>query len=356
MVTPMIPNNLYLPSFDFNAHMTKNHRQRQIIGNEMRCLIIDHLNNGLSFKQVSDITKVNYNTVRSIYSAYKKTGLSMKMDTGRRLSKLNNEHKSAICAWIDEDCLLSCKELCAKLFVGYGMDVSESTVRRVLKSFHCTIKRLSLVPENRNSGRSIEERYNFALWYNSKLAEKEKIYFLDEYGIKVWSRINYGYAIRGLRANKTVRSIRSRNYSVCSAMNCEGLHLFKIQDRPYNSESYSEFIRMLIEKLENDGVRGAYFVMDNVAFHKTEQIRNLIRMSGHEIIFLPPYSPFLNPIEEVFNQWKWWIKHGQATNEEELYRLIHVSSENITPQNCSNYFRHMESYLHMCLTRQEIQN
>jgi hypothetical protein len=67
---------------------------------------------------------------------------------------------------------------------------------------------------------------------------------------------------------------------------------------------------------------------------------------------LPPYSPFLNPIEELFNQWKQLIKRAQSTNENELYEAVHTASENISPENCRMYVQHILNSLctYVCIS------
>jgi transposase len=86
--------------------------------------------------------------------------------------------------------------------------------------------------------------------------------------------------------------------------------MFPVQDRPYNIDHFSEFITSLINHLN---VQGAHFVMDNVRFHRSEEVVTLIEAHGHFAVFLPPYSPFLNHIEELFNQWKQLIKKNKKS-------------------------------------------
>ncbi len=142
-----------------------------------------------------------------------------------------------------------------------------------------------------------------------------------------------------------VKAIRSRNYSIATAMNSESLFLFEIQDKFYNSEDFTEFLNKLIHHLSLNGISGAYLIMDNVRFHKTDLVVNLIESHGHKAIFLPPYSQFLNPIENLFNHWKNYIKRSEPQNNDQLYESVHNASEKITPENCANYCRNMESYL-----------
>lgn len=188
------------------------------------------------------------------------------------------------------------------------------------------------------------------------MLEKEKIFFIDEFGIQIHSRVSYGRAVKNIRANKKKAQIRGRNYSVAAAMNVNSLYLFTLQDRPFNADHFIDYIISLIDHLNNDGIRGAHLVMDNVRFHHNRDLIELIRNHGHYAVHLPPYSPFLNPVEELFNQWKHLIKVGQPTNEDELYALVHTSSDEINAEHCRRYVDHMESYLADCLQRNEILN
>jgi transposase len=62
--------------------------------------------------------------------------------------------------------------------------------------------------------------------------------------------------------------------------------------------------------------------MDNVRFHKAPAIITLFKDSVHELVFLLPYSSFLNPIENVFSKWKNYVKLAAANTKDELYTYI----------------------------------
>ena len=157
-------------------------------------------------------------------------------------------------------------------------------------------------------------------------------------GIQIWSRVAGGRAPKGIKASKEVKRIRSRNYSICAAMTSNALYFFEIQDRPYNGEHYLQFIAQLCDYFDHDGITGAYLVMDNVRFHKTQEVRDLIAERGHNALYLPPYSPFLDPIENLFSQWKGIVRSKEPNDETQLY-------EAVTANPCLNYFRNMERYI-----------
>ncbi len=181
----------------------------------------------------------------------------------------------------------------AKCLTEFNISLSQSTVERALKHFHYSFKRVTLVPISRNTPQVIDKRYDYAIDYNRMMVEREKIFFLDETGIQIFSRATYGRSAEGIRAINRVKTIRSRNYSIATAMNNESLFLFEIQDKPYNSEDFAKFLNKLFEHLSLNEISGAYIIMDNVRFHKTELVINLIRSHGHKAVFLPPILHFL---------------------------------------------------------------
>ena len=106
-----------------------------------------------------------------------------------------------------------------------------------------------------------------------------------------------------------------------------------------------QFIRQLCDYLAVDEITDAYLVMDNVRFHRAREVRDLIEERRHNVFYLPPYSPFLDPIENLFSQWKGKVRREEPNDENELYDTVHKTSEEISSDNCLNYFRNMERYI-----------
>ena len=96
--------------------------------------------------------------------------------------------------------------------------------------------------------------------------------------------------------------IRSKNYSVCAIYCKNGMQYHKFTKGSYNGEKFKDYLKIFMEKLKNDSMGHYTFIMDNVRFHKMKIIIDLFKSYGHDILFLPPYSPFLNPIENVFSK------------------------------------------------------
>ena len=84
---------------------------------------------------------------------------------------------------------------------------------------------------------------------------------------------------------------------------------------------------------------GDVVVMDNLASHKSPAVRRAIRKAGAHLLFLPPYSPDLNPIEQAFSKIKHWMRKAAARSRETLWRAVGAILDRITPTECANYFQ-----------------
>jgi transposase len=83
---------------------------------------------------------------------------------------------------------------------------------------------------------------------------------------------------------------------------------------------------------------GDIVVMDNLGSHRGKAVRKAIRKAGARLLFLPPYSPDLNPIEQAFAKIKHWMRCAQKRTIEDACAFIGVLVATITPSECRNYF------------------
>jgi transposase len=84
---------------------------------------------------------------------------------------------------------------------------------------------------------------------------------------------------------------------------------------------------------------GDIVVMDNLGSHKRQVIRRLIRAAGAKLFFLPPYSPDLNPIEQVFAKLKTLLRKADERTVEATWRRIGSLLDCFTPAECANYLK-----------------
>ena len=114
---------------------------------------------------------------------------------------------------------------------------------------------------------------------------------------------------------------------------------YEILDGNGNSEEFCNFIERIEEAIadENAATYQPIIILDNVAFHKTEQVRTTMAARGFEFAFLPPYSPFFNPIENLFSQWQNFVRSVNPNNQDELIQAIHGVNGVVLQEHCHNY-------------------
>ncbi|KII73163.1 hypothetical protein RF11_12494 [Thelohanellus kitauei] len=139
-------------------------------------------------------------------------------------------------------------------------------------------------------------------------------------------------------------------------MSCEGLINFRVEDRHDDSESFQKYLLDILEILKVKQIDEAYLVMNNLQIQNVEHIRNKISEFKHLTLFMPPYSPFLNPVENLFAKWQELVRHSNSRTAAELFSTIETCSASITVTDCFGFYRNMKSYLRDCIQGRPIEN
>jgi transposase InsO family protein len=101
------------------------------------------------------------------------------------------------------------------------------------------------------------------------------------------------------------------------------------------------FRNPLVERLLAPALSsGQVVVMDNLGAHKGERVRELIRERGCELLYLPPYSPDLNPIEEAFSKVKGLVGRAGARTREALIEAMGRALDVVTAEDARGFFEH----------------
>lgn len=319
--------------------------------------VIDSYLADMSPTTIAEVLGMKRTTIYSILSVYRAENRIERLRGGRPRRKiLNEEHRDQIRAWVDEDCSVSLAELARRCHETLHVQVSPKTVDRCLSHFHYSFKRVSLQPERRNDEVALNQRadYAIALLRILSTTPHELIYFLDEVGFSVSMRSRHGRALRGARAVHVVRAIKSRNISIMCSMNKDGIFQYSSQSQAFKTVSFCAALENLFIEFQRHGIHNAVLVMDNAPIHRPADVRSLCERFGHIILYLPPYSPFLNPIENMFSKWKEGVRRSRVVDEPALMEVIEHGATLITANDCGSYFRHMLGFLDRCLSRSPI--
>ena len=107
-------------------------------------------------------------------------------------------------------------------------------------------------------------------------------------------------------------------------------------DQPINGTSFTQWVE---EQLCPTLSPGDIVILDNLSSHKKPSVRNAIRARGARLLFLPPYSPDLNPIEQVFAKLKHLLRKAAERSVEATWQRIGTLLDAFPPHECANYIK-----------------
>jgi transposase len=167
--------------------------------------------------------------------------------------------------------------------------------------------------------------------------EPERLVFVDEMGTNTSLSPVYGWSKKGERAYCLVPRNRGKNTTLLSSMSIEGMGPSLAVEGATTSAVFEPYVeRIFAPNLR----KGKVVVMDNLSAHKGERVKELIEGRGCELLYLPPYSPDLTPIEEAFSKIKGLIRKAEARSREALLEAIGAAISTLGVQDACGYFEH----------------
>ncbi len=147
----------------------------------------------------------------------------------------------------------------------------------------------------------------------------------------------YAYSPRGRRVRAEVPRNRGKNTTLLASMTIGGMGPCVAVDGPTTSAVFEAYVeQVLVPTLRP----GQVVVLDNLTAYKGDRVRELIERRGCELMFLPPYSPDLNPIEEAFSKIKALLRRAEARSRGALVDAIGRMLSAITARDARGFFEH----------------
>lgn len=147
----------------------------------------------------------------------------------------------------------------------------------------------------------------------------------------------YGRAPRGKRVKGYAPNGHWKTTTFVAGLRTCGLVAPLVVDAPMNRVIFTQYVRQF---LAPELAPGDIVIMDNLSSHKNSDVATAIKERGATLLFLPPYSPDLNPIEMVFAKLKEQLRTAAERTKEDLWQRIGHLLESFRPDECSNYIRH----------------
>jgi transposase len=167
--------------------------------------------------------------------------------------------------------------------------------------------------------------------------DRERLKFLDESGVNLAMTRQYGRAPRGARVVGAVPQNYGANVTVLAALSLRGVEAVMTIDGATDAEVFRAYVEYV---LSPTSVSGDIVVMDNLRAHKVAGIREGIEAHGAQLIYLPPYSPELSPIEPCWSKLKTFLRAAQARTRQALDAVMELALAAVTPSDARGWFRH----------------
>ena len=160
--------------------------------------------------------------------------------------------------------------------------------------------------------------------------------FIDETGASTKMARLHGRSPRGERCRAAIPHGHWKTTTFTAALRLDRLIAPMVLDGPMNGAAFLAYVeQVLVPELEP----GDVVIMDNLPAHRVKGVREAIEAASATLLFLPPYSPDFNPIEQLFAKLKALLRKAAARTVDALWQTIAEVIEVFTPNECANYFR-----------------
>jgi transposase len=160
--------------------------------------------------------------------------------------------------------------------------------------------------------------------------------FIDETWAKTNMTRTHGRCARGLRLVAKTPHGRWRTLTFLAALRADRIDAPCVIDGPINGHSFLAYIEQLLVPTLRPG---DIIIIDNLGSHKGAAVRRVLRAAGAKLFFLPPYSPDLNPIEQVFAKLKTLLRKAAERTVQATWQRIGSLLATFTPTECANYLK-----------------
>jgi transposase len=165
----------------------------------------------------------------------------------------------------------------------------------------------------------------------------DRLVFLDETGTTTKMTRLRGRARRGTRLKANAPFGHWTTQTFIAGLRCDGLTAPWVIDHPMNRETFDTYVETQLAPTLR---KGDVVILDNLSSHKSAKAEAILRQRGAWFLFLPPYSPDLNPIEMAFSKLKAHLRRIGARTIEALWNAIGDICSLYSEQECWNFFQH----------------
>ena len=304
-------------------------------------IVYQRIDMNLTFNKIASNLNVSTATAQKVFTKFELTGHVDPKSADRSATRCYDEHQELIIGMFMQESSLYLGELCQQIHDITGLDVSPATVCRLLKRYGMTRKKIRQVAQQRcHSLRG-------AFMAHCLLFKRDMFVWVDETGANNRDHIRkYGYALRGMTLTCTRQLVCGKRTNAIVGLTASGILASEIiTTTTVNGDVFFDYLlgSLLPMMQPFDGSSpNSILIMDNCSIHHISKVKERAQQSGIVLLFLPPYSPDLNPVEEAFSYIKNYLrKHDQLLQAiPDPTDVIQSAIDSITPTHCNGWIDH----------------
>ncbi|MGV2049989.1 IS630 family transposase [Agrobacterium salinitolerans] len=253
---------------------------------------------------------------------------------GWRRPSVLDAHETFVVAMIDDRKDVTLDEMVERLSVERQVGISRSALGAWLRGRGWTFKKKSAHALEQDRPDVLKRR---RAWFEGQLdLDPEKLIFIDETGLSTKMARLRGRAIRGERCRAGVPHGHWKTTTFTGALRLTGMTAPFVYDGAMNGNVFLAYVEQVLSPTLQTG---DVVVMDNLPAHKAAGVRDAIERAGAKLMFLPPYSPDFNPIENAFSKLKAMLRARAERKIDALWDAVGTLIPRFTSEECANYFR-----------------
>ncbi|MCU0886840.1 MAG: IS630 family transposase [Rubritepida sp.] len=251
---------------------------------------------------------------------------------GDRRSARIEAHAPLILDLIEQRSDITLAEIQAEL-ARAGVPASLATVWRFFERRRITRKKRPAHAAEQDRPDILRRRW---AWFESQPdLDPDRLVFIDETWASTKMARTHGRALRGERLRSPIPHGHWKTTTFVAALRNSGMVAPMVLDGPINGVAFQAYVdQVLVPELQP----GDIVVMDNLGSHKGAGVRAAIEAAGASLLYLPPYSPEFNPIENAFAKLKAMLRKAAERTVDGLWNTIGRIVDTFTPSECANYF------------------
>jgi len=301
-------------------------------GTKIRELIIEAYEAGKETREIAEIFKVSMAWARKVRQRWQKFRIKSPIEQKHGPDpKLDASHRQKLAELVENTPDATLDELRRQLTV----PVSITTVHRALIEMKLTLKKKSIRASGQDRPDVKQKREDWEQCLPG--LDLDKVVFLDECGINLLMTRLFGRCARGKPLVASMPDGRWQNYTLLSAVRLSRALAPMLVDGPINGDSFATWVE---EHLVPQLKFGDMVIMDNLPAHKSTRVEQAIANAGCTPVYLPPYSPDFNPIENMWSKIKAKLRQASARTLDALVDAVRSALLAVTPEDCEGYFEH----------------